>query len=139
MQAWHGDLGLKLQELQEFHFKNTGGYCENTGDPNLELNAKNKQENNFFTNGMASNSPTAIHASLLFKTIKSWMNSRQCWNESNLLDLWIRLPWTRGYLCTRESDRGVSFEVGPGPASPDWTRESRFTALIQGIILLLTL
>ena len=37
LQAWHGDLGSKLQELQEFHFKNTGGYCENTGDPNVEL------------------------------------------------------------------------------------------------------
>ncbi len=26
-------------------------------------------------------------------------------------------------------ESGESFEVGPGPANPDWTRESRFTAL----------
>ena len=31
LQAWHGDLGSKLQELQEFHLINTGGYCENIG------------------------------------------------------------------------------------------------------------
>ena len=32
-QAWHGVFLLKLQELQEICQKNTGDFCENTGDP----------------------------------------------------------------------------------------------------------
>ncbi len=30
------------------------------------------------------------------------------WNESNFLDSWTRLPWTRGYPWTCESTRGAS-------------------------------
>ena len=32
LQAWHGVFLLKLQELQEIYRKNTGDFCEKTGD-----------------------------------------------------------------------------------------------------------
>ena len=32
-QAWHGVFLLNLQELQEICWKDTGAFCENTGDP----------------------------------------------------------------------------------------------------------